>query len=373
MSNEQKIDKRVMVPTDVYPETGCGHYDFIEQPQDPSDLDAEAEQIKAAELDAIKPEEHEPTTESGSNVEDSRQKVVVEVKQLSRWRIKTVAIVLGGAAAIGAIGAGVMYLKDHMPHLPEVVEADHDLAVEVNDVETIVEYDKSLNFIKADSTFDYKQKTSLDRRFLPSNCDTEINQTMEAESRGEITLEKVTTKIYPESAKIEIEGEPNTESFLDISKNNIVPNVAVGGVDVCAIDSKGIYDKKGNERPDADLDELDWATKIAIINTGNAADLSFACAIQKVGEPALVDAVKKNASLFSPKIADMDPEDIEVVYKGDYTKYADGEVDKAVAEFYTDFEDISDRYMEVTGDHTNPDLEASLTECPEQDITVSQQ
>lgn len=345
-----------LIPSDNITPEGYGHYDVV-----------------GSEFAEIP----EPSIQNEELSQANEIKIVHQTARALRNRIPKK--LLAGAVAVATLVGGAIYLKDNMPQLPSVLpDASHDLGVEINNVQTTVVHDKRIEFLRTESTFVYNQHTSLDRPG-PFNCDTDINKTISTIGTGSITLKEAIIKVdnSNKTANIIIDGDIEAESTIDIGKNNIVPKMGTGGVDVCTINNAGIYDKNGKERPDSQLDEMDWAIKIATNNIENAGKIAYNCATQQAGEQALKDAIKYNAQILSDKLDKIKSGNITVEYKGNFKQQADNQLNKAVANFYKNYENMASSYIkstdnnQSTGKHTNPSINARLlTNCANHKIVI---
>lgn len=332
-------EERRLVAVDVDPDTGWGDYRYEYTDQD--------------EVQTVYPDQSGTIVDNplrNGDQEPQSTTIRIETRQPRKWRRNLAIFTVG---AIGCLGAG-KYLSDHMPSLPQILpEADHELDVDIDAPTTEVVHDVEINFADVTSTFSYQQSTSLDR-FGPFNCDANIDQEVTAVSPVGLTVETAEITVDGDSATVVVDGDIDSETFVDIESSNVDPDFPSGSVDVCT-----------------NRNEEKWAEKIAIETAKNAGGVGVACAVAKEGEEALEEAVRYNARMFSEQLAGINPENIEVEYAGDYEGYSQAAVNGAVAELYSDFDEIAQEYTSETGDHKDPSINASdLTDCEKHDISV---
>jgi hypothetical protein len=311
----------------------------------------------------------------GDSNEGPRPTITVDVvtRPKRRWMFKTLGVVV----TAGALLAGAKYVSEHMPHMPQIgPDATHDLSVEIDKVESEVVYDRTITYATIDSSFDYTATNSLDRPYLPFNCDAGIDQRLETTADADILVSEAKITRKGNKGTIEVVGNLSTATSVDVSSGLPDVKIATGGVDVCNGDNERQwasriafgYEKKNKEGKV--VEHEDGTVK-------NAGEIATACAIQKEGEGALVEAIKHNATVFSEKLDGIDPGNITVTFDTDFAEYAQSQVDSSVADFYKEFEDVSTKYAEETSDHQDDDGKANirlkaknLVSCDKHTITV---
>jgi hypothetical protein len=308
------------------------------------------------------PDRPESVSAPASNVE-VRVKVDRQPGRLRRTAI-------GAGMLIVAVVAAGYALKDKLPSLPQIVpEAQHELEVEISDVETEVVYDKTIKFADIESRFDYYQHTSLDR-FGPSNCDVDVEGEVTAGGIAEVLISEATIIKEGNKATIDVTGDVTASSKIDVTGG--IPDItpANGGIDLC----------RGTN-------EIDWAERIAFgfkdnknpenIEDGtlkNAAEIAAACAVQAEGRGALDQAIIYQAAIFSEKLDDLSPENITVKFQADFDEVASNGVNSSVAGFYREFNEVAEKYGQETDEHDDVELNVSeLVDCHEHEITVTQE
>jgi hypothetical protein len=286
-------------------------------------------------------------------------------------RIRRAAI--GAGMLIVAVVAAGYAIKDRIPGLPQVVpESQHELEVEITDVETEFVFDKTIKFADIESSFEYNQHTSLDRQGLiigASNCDVDIEDEITTGGIAEVLISEAVITKEGNKATIEVTGDVTASSKVDVTGG--IPEItpASGGVDMC----------RGTN-------EIDWANRIAYGfkdkekpennedgTLKNAGEIAAACAIQAEGRGALDQAIIYQAGIFSEKLEGISPDNITVKFQGDFDEVAINGVDSTVADFYRDFNEVAEKYGEETDAHDEVELNVSeLVDCDEHEITVTQ-
>lgn len=135
--------------------------------------------------------------------------------------------------------------------------------------------------------------------------------------------------------------------------------IAAGGVDVCNGDNEEamgithcVWLRKKNKGAEW-IEHEDGTVK-------NAGEIATACAIQKEGDGALVEAIQHNATVFSEKRG-IDQAILQLHSTPIFAEYAQSQVDSStVADFYKEFEDVSTKYAEETSDHQDDDGKANI-------------
>lgn len=271
------------------------------------------------------------------------------VRRVGKWGVR-------GAVVAGLVSGG-MYLKDLIDDFSP--DTSHKLEVDISAPETQVYPNQALDFAQVISSYEYSQKTSLDR-IGPFNCDVTIaaegDNKVRTETDGEVVVDQLTITRVGNTATIGITGDlALSRTAVDWSDGFFADRMDIGSVDVCI-----------------GVNEVNWATTLADTITEQAGQVAAACAVGSEAGQQVFEQSVRDFALRTPLLNGVDPSNV-AVEMGDFDAEAAKLLIDTQEQFSKEVDDIVGEYLDETADHEDPDInDEDLMDCSMHTITVGE-